>query len=50
MIYFSLLAPLLIVFLFIDDLGYNIISDYVSVESWQLARMVPVLAYGILRL
>lgn len=50
MIYLTLLAPLLITFLYVDELTYSLLKDMgVSYDLWQLVRLVPVVGYGGLR-
>lgn len=34
MIYLTLMCPLLITFLFVDDLAYNMLKDYISEPLW----------------
>jgi len=49
MIYLTLVCPLLITFLYVDELAYNMLKPHISDTLWQLLRLVPVTAYGVLR-
>lgn len=49
MIYLTLVAPLMITFIFVDELAYNMIRDYVSFTLWQMMRLVPVFIYAVMR-
>ena len=50
MVYLSLVGPLLIIFVFIDELAYNMIKGHIeSVYIWQLIRLLPVFMYAGIR-
>ena len=51
MVYLSLVGPLLITFVFIDELAYNLIRGYLleSVYTWQMIRLVLVFMYAGVR-
>ena len=48
--YVTLSAPLLICFLFVDELAYNMMgAAFISFDSWQLVRLIPVVMYAVVR-
>ena len=50
MIYIALLTPLLISFLFIDELAYSMLNGLVSLETWHILRLIPIIGFGMIRL
>ena len=50
MIYIALLTQLLISFLFIDELAYSMLNGLVSLETWHILRLIPIIGYGMIRL
>jgi hypothetical protein len=48
-LYLTLIGPLLICFLFVDELAYNMLSNYLTITNWQLIRILPIIIYSYLR-
>ncbi len=48
--YVTLSAPLLICFLYVNELAYSLVAAYISVEAWQLVRLIFVAVYAVVRI
>lgn len=51
MIYFTFVAPLLITFLYVDQLAFSLLQSGLGMDHqvWQVIRIVPIVGYGVLR-
>lgn len=50
LVYLTLLAPGLILLLFIDELAFSLVKELITLRAWQVLRMLPVGLFGLLRL
>lgn len=48
--YVTLSAPLLVCFLFVNELGFSLVAAYISFEVWQLVRLILVAVYAVVRI
>lgn len=51
MIYLTFVAPLLITFLYVDQLAFSLLQSGLGMDHqvWQVIRIVPIVGYGVLR-
>lgn len=49
LIYLTLIGPLLITFIFVDELAFNMLAQYLSFQTWQLVRLIPVVLFALVR-
>jgi hypothetical protein len=48
--YANIMAPILVVFLFCDELTGSLLTDFISIEHWHCIRLLAVLGAALLRM